>query len=583
MKILAFAPHSYLWPHAFPEAQVLHSLRAQGAEILYVGCGEALNSWCIPMESTGADESLEEAKKKEICIQCVENNKKINNIFHFSHTTIAEILQREDFESIEEIMNSLSARNVMDFQLDGLSFGRYSLYNHFLQHKKIEFVIDEDSWDAVRLHLITCLRSYFAGKRLIESYKPDVVFFYSSGYSVNLVVRLYAEAKQIPCYSVFAGSNWSNRLKTIHIAKKNSFTHFYERDELWKKKFRFLPATKESLNNVKSFLHFILKGQSSFLYGGKPSRKTAKEIRDLFQIPETAKITLLATSSYDELKSAQLVDELPLEKSAIFANQIEWIKETVEFYKEKTDCFLIIRIHPRELPNQRDQVLSKHYIELKRIFDNLPKNVKVNLPSDHLSFYDLLEHIDFGLISWSSAGRDMAVWGIPFISYLDDYSFYPRSDLGSVAKSKAEYFAQIDKLISDDGWSFDRIIKTFRWLGFEMYDTVFDLSDIIDDRLVLLESFFWRNLRRVLRRLKLDHFLKPQLRAAKQGKLMFERVVSGRPTEEILEVDRMRLSPEKELDEVKEILNSICEVQFGENWKENLSSKLRNNIFGYIK
>lgn len=64
MKILAFAPHSFLWPHAFPEAQVLHSLRAQGAEILYVGCGEALNSWCIPMESTGADESLEESKKK---------------------------------------------------------------------------------------------------------------------------------------------------------------------------------------------------------------------------------------------------------------------------------------------------------------------------------------------------------------------------------------------------------------------------------------------------------------------------------------------------------------------------------------
>ncbi|EOQ88183.1 capsule polysaccharide biosynthesis domain protein [Leptospira yanagawae serovar Saopaulo str. Sao Paulo = ATCC 700523] len=583
MKILAFAPHSFLWPHAFPEAQVLHSLRAQGAEILYVGCGEALNSWCIPMESTGADESLEESKKKEICIQCVENNKKIERIFSFPKTTIAEVLKKEDFESIEKIMQSLTASNVLDFQLDGLNFGRYSLYNHFLQHKKIDFVIDEDSWEAVRLHLITCLRSYFAGKRLIEDYKPDFVFFYSSGYSVNLVVRLHAEVKKIPTYSIFAGSNWANRLETIHIAKRNSFTHFYERDDLWKTKFKYLPATKESLKNVETFLHFVLKGQSTFLYGGTPSGKSAKEIQDFFHIPEGLKITLLATSSYDELKSAQLVDELPLEESAIFENQIEWIKETVEFFKKKNDCFLIIRVHPRELPNQRDQVLSKHYSELKKIFSNLPENVKVNLPSDNLSFYDLLENIDFGLISWSSAGRDMAVWGIPFISYLKDYSFYPRGDLGIVPESKADYFSQIENLITNDGWSFDRIIKTFRWLSFEIYDTVFDIRDIVDGRLILIESFFWRNFRRVLRRLKLDNYLKPQPRVSKYSKQMFKRVISGRPTEEILEEGRSRLSTEQELEEIKQILNSLCEVKFGRNWKSDLSSKLRKKIFEYIK
>ncbi|MGE8720196.1 capsular biosynthesis protein [Leptospira terpstrae] len=583
MKILAFAPHSFLWPHAFPEAHVLHSLREQGAEILYVECGEALNSWCIPMESTGADESLDEFKKKEICKQCIENAKKIEKIFDFSKTTLATILKNEDHIIIDEIMGSLSPANVMDFRFDGLDLGRYSLYNHFLQHKKIEFKVDEDSWPAVRLHLISCLRSFFAGKRLLAEFQPDLVCFYSSGYSVNLVVRLQAEAKGIPCYSIFAGSNWSNRLRTIHIAKKNSFTHFYERDELWKKKFRSFTLTKESLGSVRSFLHFLLKGQSSFLYGGKPSRKTDKEIREIFQIPKETKIALLATSSYDELKSAQLVDELPLEQTAIFTNQIEWIKETVNFFKDKSDCFLIIRVHPRELPNQRDQVLSKHYLELRRIFDNLPTNVRVNLPKDNLSFYDLLEHIDFGLISWSSAGRDMAVWGIPFISYLDDYSFYPRRDLGVVAVDRKEYFSQIDQLLKVDGWSSERILKTFRWLGFEMYDTVFDISDVVDDRLILIESFSRRNFRRILRRLKLDQYLKPKPRSAKQGKLMYERVVNGKPTEEILEIDRSRLTSGLEMEEVKRILNSICEVQFGQNWQDNLSSKLRRNILGFIK
>ncbi|TGL77741.1 capsular biosynthesis protein [Leptospira yasudae] len=581
MKAIIFSPHSYLWPHTLPEAHVVHSLRKNSIDILYVTCGELLNSWCVPMESTGENETMSAERKKEICTWCNFYKGRIDEIFRFPKIELIDFFTPEDKARMDSILNSITSENVLDLEVDGYPIGRASLYNFFLQHKKMTQIFSVEDLPALKLHLSSSLKAFFSGARILEKFKPDSVFFYSSSYSANLVIRLQAEAKGIKCYSLFAGSNWANRLEKMHVARKDSFTHFYDRDKLWRTKFQHLNATEDSLLGAEKFIKIMLSGESVFLYGGKSSSKSPSEIRSQFGIDENAKVVLLASSSYDEVNSANLIGALPPSNKSLFADQKEWIKETIDYFRKLPEVFLVIRVHPRELPNQRDNVLSPHYNSLMEILKDLPNNVKVNLPKDNVSFNDWLEVTDLGLISWSSAGRDLAAWGIPFISYLDQYSFYPRDQLGYVPETKVDYFNGIKQLLTE-GWSSHRLIQTYRWLAYEMNDGVFDLSDIVDSKLEYKESILMRIIKRVLRKLNFEKSIWLFVPSMKQSKLVAERIRTGKSVEDVLEKTRKRLKSKEELALIKKILRSVANQKFGENWQSNRISSLRDKIFMFL-
>jgi hypothetical protein len=123
--------------------------------------------------------------------------------------------------------------------------------------------------------------------------------------------------------------------------------------------------------------------------------------------------------------------------------------------------FLIVRVHPREFPNRRDQVLSQHARLLEGVLQDVPANAAVNWPSDGLSLYDLADQTDVFLNSWSSVGKEMSLLGIPVVIYSDELIFYP-SDLNYLAVTQQGYFDAIEKALAD-GWSIERVRKAYRW------------------------------------------------------------------------------------------------------------------------
>jgi hypothetical protein len=159
----------------------------------------------------------------------------------------------------------------------------------------------------------------------------------------------------------------------------------------------------------------------------------------------------------------------------VFPRQADWIKALIAYLGGRKELCLIIRVHPREFPNKRDGLLSEHAIGLRQIFATLPDNVRVNWPTDNVSLYDLANITDVFTNAWSSAGKEMAWLGLPVVLYSRDLTLYP-ADLNYVGLTEAEYFAQLERALCE-GWSAERILKTYRWCALEYDHAAMDISD----------------------------------------------------------------------------------------------------------
>jgi hypothetical protein len=102
-------------------------------------------------------------------------------------------------------------------------------------------------------------------------------------------------------------------------------------------------------------------------------------------------------------------------KANAFPSMLDWIKQTVAYWKGRDDIQLVIRVHPAEV---RGQIPSRQRVvdELKLAFPGgLPENVFVLGPEHPASTYALCENADSVLIYNTKAGTEMSALGVPVI------------------------------------------------------------------------------------------------------------------------------------------------------------------------
>jgi len=551
-KALFFAPHSYIWSHAYPEALVAEALESQDIEVHYITCGRALDSWCVAMESTGAMENISDLDKNKICLKCEKNKNDLLGHFNFSNSSLASYLTSSDSLTIDSLLKNIKRQDLFEFTIDDINIGRASLYNFTINRKKsFKSEFSDEEWGDFLKHFKSCLISYYAGKNILKKLSPDKLFFYSSSYSINLVVRLQAEKLGISCFSLYAGLNWANRFQKMHISRIDSFSAYNSWLERWSECYRNFPATANGLGSALAKQKTLLAGNHSMIYGGGNAQISPEIIRQSWGIPEESKVLFVASSSYDEVLAAQVIKAIPENQVMAFSSQIEWIKQTIDFVSQREEFTLIIRVHPRDFPNKRESIGSEHSLQLKKLFRNLPDNIKINWPEDGMSLYDWLEIIDLGLTSWSSAGKEFALWGIPNLSYSEELTYYPKRDLGFVGLTPGEYFEGIDKAL-DAGWNKQHLLMAYRWSAFELDGLVFDLSDVIPKSFANPSSFIWKVLNRLTgRKFQERKWFWYHRSPVKHASLMARKVLTGKPTVDILEPEIERLTEIEEVNQIR--------------------------------
>lgn len=497
MKVVVFALHSGMWDHAFPEAVIAESLAKQGHDITYVTCNQTLSGFCTVMTAYGLSDRANHTEKTRVCQACVRCAYLIVKQFKFKNYSINSKLSETDNIQAQKLLSKLSQENLIDFEIEGIFIGKITLYQMLLEYKKNSINFNENEWDRVVIELNNSIKTFFAGKRIIEDEKPDAVIVYNSLYSVNHIFCKLCEKWGIKTYFLHAGGNLATRLETMILASNDGFQYYRELIKKWHE-FKNIPCSEKLIASVKGHLLSVMQASTLFSYSVSVKENNIN-IRDYFSIPKHKKVILAAMSSNDERYAAELVGVFKQPNNLLFPDQNQWLTSVIQYVKNREDLFLIIRVHPREFANRRESVISENYHELKKILDNLPSNVKVNWPSDQISLYQLAHDIELCLNSWSSAGKELSALGIPVLIYSKELQVYPH-DINYVGETEFEYYAMFEKAL-DDGWSFELIRKAFRWYAFEYFITTLNISDSYKDR---SPNFIYRVANRLLRMIHQD-------------------------------------------------------------------------------
>jgi hypothetical protein len=127
-KVLFFAPHSAIWVHAFPEALVAEALMREGHEVVYIGCGEVLRRFCVPMRAMGLDFDADESMRGAVCRDCNARKRILRESFGFGGGDLSDQLTDKDFVEADRIVASVTRENFLDFRVSDLPIGRFALY-----------------------------------------------------------------------------------------------------------------------------------------------------------------------------------------------------------------------------------------------------------------------------------------------------------------------------------------------------------------------------------------------------------------------------------------------------------------------
>jgi len=483
LKIHFFDPFANIWPHSYPVARVIARFSELGHDLEVVRCRGAFSSHCVAMAAASVSFESSHMKKKLVCRSCRKRSDLIDDTGNSVIIHLDNEIEQDDLASAKRVAADLTAENWSSIEFGGVPVGRIAAYEVFLTHKIDGIVIPESVWPEFQANFLNTVLIVIVSKRVLAKAKPDRVIVYNSLYALNNAYISVAHLLGIPTFTLQGGPHISRRLSTLTCfsSPNEMFLSTYSNEASdWLSS----PSDRETISIASEHLQNLLLGESAFAYSAESSGHSHSMIsKKLGLLPERTVLVALL-SSEDELFAANLVGAIPRIDNwhGVFDSQNSWIKWLIEFAERQPELDLVIRIHPRLMPNKRENKVAPYARELADILSEVPKNVKVNWPSDKISLYDLMQQTDVVLNRRSSAGLEMMAYGLPVVVPGDEFLFSCPPDICLVAKDQEEYRRLIIKAIND-GWSIENTRNALRWMGFIFRSTNVDVIKVKENKI----------------------------------------------------------------------------------------------------
>ena len=197
-----------------------------------------------------------------------------------------------------------------------------------------------------------------------------------------------------------------------------------------------------------------------------------------------------------------LWDAASAQREIAFGNQVDWICQTVDWFRDHPEKQLLIKIHPAE------QVMGTQQPMYNVITDAVavPDNVKIIRPEEVVNSWSMLDIADLGLVHTTTVGMELALESIPCI--VVSKTHYREKGFTIDVQDRSEYF---DALQTWDSSNIDRklirqMARRYANIFFERFHIPFDLFDEPEHTQVL--SFKYRSIDELCDDLGIETFSK---------------------------------------------------------------------------
>lgn len=139
-----------------------------------------------------------------------------------------------------------------------------------------------------------------------------------------------------------------------------------------------------------------------------------------------------------------LWDASSAQREIAFKNSVEWVMDTVVWFKDHPEKQLVVRIHPAESVIGTKQPM---YELINDNIKNIPVNVIILKPDAPVNSWSLLKITDVGLVHTSTVGMELALEGIPCICV--SRTHYRNKGFTIDIHSRQEYFSILENGVTN--------------------------------------------------------------------------------------------------------------------------------------
>ena len=405
------------------------ALDVRGAEVEFLVCDKAIPVCQMVKAGRATPEQIRDETPIPFCDRCVGRGRERLAPLGYPLRRLVEYVTAEDARVARELSRSIPFAEIATFVQDGLPVGDHARAGALRYFARGDLEAEQLGEPVLRRYFEAGLLTIAGVRRLLETHRYDILVINHGIYIPQGMIVEVARAMGVRV--VTYNPAYRKHCFTFSHDASYHFTMLDEPPAHWKE-FALTPRLTEETTR---YLDSRRVGRNDWVgFHDEPKEDISPLLSEIGCDPNKAYVALLTSVVWD----AQLHY-----KSNAFPNMLDWLRQTVPYWRDRDDAQLVIRVHPAEV---RGQIPSRQKVvdELARDFPRLPSSVLVFGPEHHVSTYALCENADSVIIFNTKAGAEMSALGVPVI--VAGEAWIRGKGFAQDVSSPAQYFKLLDAL-----------------------------------------------------------------------------------------------------------------------------------------
>ena len=415
-RILIISMRGDWTAHLLLEGTLAHALMLRGAECFVFTCSGGL-----PI----CEVTQLEGDQRPPCRLCHGNGSRFLKAFRLPYEGLEKYVSQQEIKNAIKIAQGLAPSDYESFEYEGLPIGKIARISTRWFLRSLTITSGQPYWRFIASSIVMA----DAANRLIAATRPDAVLLVNGLFHAENVITRVAHRNGIRVVNYERGF-----LRDSYVFGQDEPANYLENEEAWE---RFRASHPRLSPEEERVLDDYLKARErgtteAHNYPMWERLRIDHDSSSLRTDSENRRVAVLFTNvSFDS--AVQDRDEA-------FRDMFDWIFSTVEYFAQRPELFLVVRVHPSEILARSNEAT---YERLKDRYPSLPPNVRVLKATDPLSSYDLFAIADVGLVYTSTIGLEMATRGIPVV--VSAKTHYRGKGFTHDVHSKDEYLDLLEK------------------------------------------------------------------------------------------------------------------------------------------